>query len=289
MPDPAVRVQKFLADAGLCSRRAAEQLIAQGEVWVNGKVAVLGQKIDPETDKVTVEGSQVRSSLQPKITLAVHKPRGLVCSNDDPHNPETIFTLLPPQLAKHRFFTAGRLDKDSEGLVILTTDGDLAQRLTHPSNLVTKRYLVVLDRGFPRDRIPRLLSGVTIEGERLKVEYANLINVGPGGIATSIDVHMHHGKKREIRQLFLALGHPVKRLKRYQIGAFPLRGIPLRAGKQLSPAQIESLFEQPGLAPRQPGVRPAPRATTKKKSPPNTPSAKPLAKRPAKTNPIRKA
>lgn len=194
MPDTAVRVQKFLADAGLCSRRAAEQLIAQGEVWVNGKVAVLGQKIDPETDKVTVEGSQVRSSLQPKITLAVHKPRGLVCSNDDPHNPETIFNLLPPQLAKHRFFTAGRLDKDSEGLVILTTDGDLAQRLTHPSNLVTKRYLVVLERGFPRDRIPRLLSGVTIEGERLKVEYANLINVGPGGIATSIDVHMHHGK-----------------------------------------------------------------------------------------------
>jgi 23S rRNA pseudouridine2605 synthase len=284
MPDPAVRVQKFLADAGLCSRRAAEQLIAQGEVWVNGKVAVLGQKIDPENDKVTVEGSQVRSSLQPKITLAVHKPRGLVCSNDDPHNPETIFTLLPPQLAKHRFFTAGRLDKDSEGLVILTTDGDLAQRLTHPSNLVTKRYLVVLDRGFPRDRIPRLLSGVTIEGERLKVEYANLINVGPGGIATSIDVHMHHGKKREIRQLFLALGHPVKRLKRYQIGAFPLRGIPLRAGKQLSPAQIESLFEQPGLAPRQPGVRPAQRAATKKK-----PASNPLAKRPAKTNPSRKA
>ena len=284
MPDTAVRVQKFIADAGLCSRRAAEQLIAQGEVWVNGKVAVLGQKIDPETDKVTVEGTQIRSSLQPKITLAVHKPRGLVCSNDDPHNPETIFNLLPPQLAKHRFFTAGRLDKDSEGLVILTTDGDLAQRLTHPSNLVTKRYLVVLDRGFPRDRIPRLLSGVTIEGERLKVEYANLINVGPGGIATSIDVHMHHGKKREIRQLFLALGHPVKRLNRYQIGAFPLRGIPLRAGKQLSPAQIESLFAQPGLTPRPPGVRPAPRAAAKKSLPPS-----PSAKRPAKTHPARKA
>jgi 23S rRNA pseudouridine2605 synthase len=285
MSDSAVRVQKFLADAGLCSRRAAEQLITQGEVWVNGKVAVLGQKIDPETDKVTVEGSQVRTKLQPKITLAVHKPRGLVCSNDDPHNPETIFTLLPPQLANHRFFTAGRLDKDSEGLVILTTDGDLAQRLTHPSNLVTKRYLVVLEKGFPRDRIPRLLSGVTIEGERLKVEYANLINVGPGDIATSIDVHMHHGKKREIRQLFLALGHPVKRLKRYQIGAFPLRGIPLRAGKQLSPAQIESLFEQPGLTPRRPGVRPAPRSKAAAKAlAPNTtaPATRPPAKRLAK-------
>lgn len=241
MSDTSVRLQKFLADAGICSRRAAEQLIAQREVWVNGRVATLGQKIEPETDKVTVEGQQVRPVAQPKLTLAVHKPRGLVCSNDDPHNPETIFTLLPRELAKYRFFCAGRLDKDSEGLVILTTDGDLAQRLTHPSNLVTKRYLVILETGFARTRIPRLLSGITIEGERLKVEYANLINPNPAGLATSLDVHMHHGKKREIRQLFLALGHPVKRLRRYQIGAFPLKGIPLRGGKQLSPAQIEEI------------------------------------------------
>ena len=269
MSDTAVRLQKFLADAGVCSRRAAEQLIVQGEVWVNAKLATLGQKIDPETDKVTVEGIQVRSVVQPKVTLAVHKPRGLICSNDDPHNPETVFTLLPRQMAKYRFFCAGRLDKDSEGLVILTTDGDLAQRLTHPSNLVTKRYLVILENGFSRERIPRLLSGITIEGERLKVEYANLINPSPSGLATSLDVHMHHGKKREIRQLFLALGHPVKRLKRYQIGAFALKGIPIRAGKQLSPTEIEALFAQPGLAPRPSSVRasqkPAPKRLAKRR------------------------
>ncbi len=270
MSDTSVRLQKFIADSGLCSRRAAEQLISQGEVWVNGRVATLGQKIDPESDKITVEGQQVRSVTQPKITLAVNKPRGLVCSNDDPHNPETVFTLLPRELAKHRFFCAGRLDKDSEGLVILTTDGDLAQRLTHPSNLVTKRYLVVLETGFARTRIPRLLSGITIDGERLKVEYANFINPSAAGLATSLDVHMHHGKKREIRQLFLALGHPVKRLRRYQIGAFPLKGIPLRGGKQLSPAQIEALFSQPGLAPRASSVRanakpPAPKRLAKRR------------------------
>jgi 23S rRNA pseudouridine2605 synthase len=270
MSDTSVRLQKFLADAGVCSRRAAEQLIAQREVWVNGRVATIGQKIEPETDKVVVEGQQVRPVAQPKLTLAVHKPRGLVCSNDDPHNPETVFTLLPRELAKYRFFCAGRLDKDSEGLVILTTDGDLAQRLTHPSNLVTKRYLVVLETGFARTRIPRLLSGITIEGERLKVEYANLINPSPAGLASSLDVHMHHGKKREIRQLFLALGHPVKRLRRYQIGALPLKGIPLRGGKQLSPAQIEALFSQPGLAPRASSVRanakpPAPKRLAKRR------------------------
>ncbi|MGC4115198.1 MAG: pseudouridine synthase [Myxococcales bacterium] len=257
MPETAVRLQKFLADAGVCSRRAAEQLIAQGEVWVNGRPAALGQKIEPGVDRVIVEGQQVRAAVQPKITLAVNKPRGLVCSNDDPHNADTVFTLLPPKLAQYRFFTAGRLDKDSEGLVILTTDGDLAQRLTHPSNLVTKRYLVILEKGFPREKVPRLVNGIIADGERLKVEYANPVSLSPGGLATSWDVHMHHGKKREIRQLFLGLGYPVKRLKRYQIGAFPLKGIPLRGGKQLSPAQIESLFAQPGLAPDAASIRPA--------------------------------
>ncbi len=255
MPDTSLRLQKFLADAGICSRRAAEQLIAQGEVLVNGRPAVLGQKIDPTADKVSVEGRQVRisSSAAQKITVAVHKPRGLICSNDDPHNPETVFALLPPKLSGHRFFCAGRLDKDSEGLVILTTDGDLAQRLTHPSQQVTKRYLVVLEKGFPREKIHRLLNGIIAEdGERLKVEYANLINASPGGLATSLDVHMHHGKKREIRQLFLGLGFPVKRLKRYQIGAFSLRGLSIRSGKVLSPAEIESLFAQPPSVPHAP-------------------------------------
>ena len=276
MPDTTVRLQKFLADAGICSRRAAEQLIAQSEVWVNGRPAELGQKIDPASDKVVVDGRQVRgAAVQPKITVAVHKPRGLICSNDDPHNPETVFALLPPKLAKHRFFCAGRLDKDSEGLVILTTDGDLAQRLTHPSNEVTKRYLVVLERGFPREKIHRLLNGIIADGERLKVEYANLINPGPGGLASSLDVHMHHGKKREIRQLFLGLGYPVKRLKRYQIGAFSLRGISARSGKQLSPAEIESLFAQPPAVPQE-HVKRAPR---------RTPSAKGLAKAPRAPKP----
>lgn len=248
-PEP-IRIQKFLADAGVCSRRAAETLIQEGEVWVNSKIATLGQKIDPANDKVTVSGRSVRPLVQPKVTLAVHKPRGLVCSNDDPHNPETVFDLLPREFAKHRFFCAGRLDKDSEGLVILTTDGDLANRLMHPRNVVVKRYHVLLEEPFPKARLGKLTRGVTIEDEKLKVEYANLINPSADGSSASIDVHMHHGKKREIRQLFLALGHPVKRLRRYQIGALPLKGIPVRGVKQLAPKGIEALFELPGLTPR---------------------------------------
>ncbi len=239
-----IRLQKYLADAGICSRRAAETLIAEGEVWVNATMAIIGQKINPLEDKVTVQGKTIRTS-QPKLTLAMHKPRGLVCSNDDPHNPETIFDLLPRELARYRFFCAGRLDKDSEGLVILTTDGELANRLMHPSNTVVKRYHVVLKQPFPADRLSQLLRGVTIEGERLKVESAALVNPSPGKTSMSLDVHMHHGKKREIRQLFIALRHDVKRLRRYQIGALRLKGIPLRAMKQLSTKEISLLFKTP--------------------------------------------
>jgi len=240
-----VRIQKFIADAGVCSRRAAEALIAQGEVWVNGVAATLGQKITPGVDKVTVRGKSVRTTAQPKITVAVHKPRGLVCSNDDPHHAATVFELLPREFSKYRFFCAGRLDLDSEGLVILTTDGDLANRLMHPSRRVTKRYHVILKKPFPSSRLPQLVRGVAIDGERLKVERAALINAGADQASTDLDVHMHHGKKREIRQLFMKLGFDVKRLRRYQIGALQLKGIPLRAGKILSTKEINSLFQHP--------------------------------------------
>jgi 23S rRNA pseudouridine2605 synthase len=243
--DDTVRLQKFMADAGLCSRRAAEALIARGEVWVNGTMATAGHKVSPGVDKVTVGGRIVRSLAQPRITLAVNKPRGLVCSNDDPHNGDTVFMLLPREYSRFRFFCAGRLDKDSEGLVILTTDGDLAHRLMHPSSEVVKRYFVSLKQPFPASRLPRLVNGLTFEGERLKVERAALVNPRPDGTSCDLDIHMHHGKKREIRLLFSALGWVVQRLRRYQIGEVRLKGIPLRGAKQLASKEIEQLFRSP--------------------------------------------
>ena len=243
--DGTLRLQKYIAESGLCSRRAAEALIAQGEVWVNGKVAKAGTKVNPGVDRVTVSGKNVRTQAQPKITLAINKPRGLICSNDDPHNPDTIFTLLPREYNRFRFFCAGRLDKDSEGLVILTTDGDLANRLMHPSNEVVKRYHVSLKEPYPATRLKRLVSGLTFEGERLKVERAAIIAARPDGTGNELDVHMHHGKKREIRLLFSALGYTVQRLRRYQIGAVRLKGIPLQGAKQLASKEIEQLFKSP--------------------------------------------
>jgi 23S rRNA pseudouridine2605 synthase len=247
MPDEPLRIQKFLAEAGVCSRRAAELAIVEKEVWVNSKPATLGQKITPGVDKVTFRGKAVHESAQPLLTVAVNKPRGLICSNNDPHNPETVFSILPPSVSKFRFFCAGRLDKDSEGLVILTTDGELAHKLMHPASAVVKRYAVRLEEPFPSSKLRLLLSGVTVEGERLMVEHALPISPRADGSSCSLDVHLHHGKKREIRQLFMALGYDVKRLKRYQIGAFRLKGIPLRAAKQLSTQDISKLFQTPGL------------------------------------------
>jgi 23S rRNA pseudouridine2605 synthase len=240
-----VRVQKFIADAGICSRRTAEALIARGEVWINGRQAAPGQKVTPGSDKVTVSGKIVRTLPQPRITLAVNKPAGLVCSNDDPHNPDTVFMLLPREYSRFRFFCAGRLDKDSEGLVILTTDGDLAHRLMHPSSEVVKRYYVTLKAPYPASRLPRLVKGLTFEGERLKVERAALVNPLVDGTSCDLDIHMHHGKKREIRLLFSALGYRVQRLRRYQIGAVRLKGIPLRGAKHLASKEIEQLFRSP--------------------------------------------
>jgi 23S rRNA pseudouridine2605 synthase len=245
----SIRLQKYLADSGVCSRRAAEVLIASGQVWVNGQQAAIGSRVVPGVDKVTASGKPVRQVRQEKVTLAMHKPRGLVCTNSDPYHQETVFSVLPRVFSGQRFFCAGRLDKESEGLLILTTDGDLAHRLMHPSSGVVKRYFVELKQPYPASRLAALIRGVVFEGERLRVEHASLIHPRADGSSNRLDVHLHHGRKREIRQLFFALGHDVKRLRRYQIGEFKLKGIPLRAVKPLSKKEISLLFRA-GPGPR---------------------------------------
>jgi 23S rRNA pseudouridine2605 synthase len=208
---------------------------------------------------VTVDGRAVEDAPQAAVTLAVHKPRGLVCSNEDPHNPETVFSLVPPEYGRLRFFCAGRLDKDSEGLVLLTTEGDLAHRLMHPSHEVVKRYHATLTRPFPPSGLPRLVEGARWEGELFKVEHAALRRPDPDGSSRDLDVHLHHGKKREIRMLFRALGFEVLRLHRYQIGALGLEGIPLGGARRLTPADIERLFRSGPATVASEAGRPAPR------------------------------
>jgi 23S rRNA pseudouridine2605 synthase len=243
-PDPArpLRLQKIIADAGLASRRRAETWIEEGQVTVNGVVASLGDKAVPDKDLIRVNGRMLPEAPVRKLTLAVNKPRGWICSNYDPLHEKTVFDLLPPNLQSQRLFCAGRLDLDSEGLLILTNDGDLAQRLTHPSAAVIKKYRLRLHRPLDPADIPRLIKGRKIENEWYKVDRV----VTPPGPATppqNLEVHLSHGKKREIRVLFEAMGYHVKRLKRIQIGGFLLKGVPLGGYSVLGPREVERLFQ----------------------------------------------
>lgn len=240
--ESTVRLQKVMAERGVASRRQCEELIAEERVTVNGKVATLGTKVNPMGDEIRLDGKKIAAPRRAHetVVLAMHKPPGLLCSNSDPHHERTIFHLVPPPYNELRLFCAGRLDKESEGLLILTNDGALSQKLTHPSHRTVKRYRVTLDKGFQEKHIRTMLEGITWEGERLKVE--RVIPEKTAGPVLKLELHLHHGKKREIRRLLLALGYTVKRLQRFQIGRLPLRGINKGKCRRLTDEEIGRLF-----------------------------------------------
>ena len=235
------RIQKLIANAGICSRREAEGIIVDGNVRVNGKIAQLGDKATLE-DAIFVNNKPILRKEERSITLIMNKPKGTVCTNSDPHADRTVFDLLPPDLLRQRLFCAGRLDKDSEGLLVITNDGDLAHRLTHPSNQVVKRYRVVLQRDFNKADIPKLLTGTEYEGDFLKAEKVIPAPQAGEGYQRRLEVHLHHGKKREVRRLFEANRYFVKKLVRHQIGSIILKNIPRGGIKILGKKDIERLF-----------------------------------------------
>ncbi|MEC8614602.1 MAG: pseudouridine synthase [Verrucomicrobiota bacterium] len=235
------RIQKLIANAGICSRREAERIIVDGNVRVNGKVAQLGNKATLE-DAIFVNNKPILRKEERSITLIMNKPKGVLCTNSDPHADRTVFDLLPPDLQRQRLFCAGRLDKDSEGLLVITNDGDLAHRLTHPSNQVIKRYRVVLHRDFNKADTQKLLKGTEYEGDFLKAEKVIPAPQAGEGYQRRLEVHLHHGKKREVRRLFEANRYFVKKLVRHQIGSIVLKNIPRGGIKILGKKDIERLF-----------------------------------------------
>ncbi len=239
--DEPQRLQKIIANTGLCSRREAERHIEEGGVRVNGKVATLGDKALPN-DAIFIHNRPLRLQPEKLITAIMNKPKGVLCTHSDPHGGRTVFDLLPRDLQKLRLFCAGRLDKDSEGLLVLTNDGDLAHRLTHPSTEVTKRYRVVLHRDFNKEDIPKLLNGVDYEGDFLKAEKVIPAPAVGEGHQRRLEVHLHHGKKREVRRLLEANRYYVKKLVRVQIGGYKLRNLPQAGITILGQKDIERLF-----------------------------------------------
>lgn len=237
-----MRIQKYISQCGICSRREAERKILEGDVLVNGSLAEIGQDIDPDKDKVVVDGVVARGVVEEKVVLAMNKPKGYICSNGDPFKAQTVFDLLPEPFSSMKLFCCGRLDKNSQGLLILTNDGDLANKITHPSSGVVKRYRVLLNRDVDPKIIPILLRGVMCDGEKLRASKI-IPDTSPHDDASRrVEVWLNQGRKREIRRMFESLGYYVKELKRFQIGGLVLKKIPEGAVKILGKADIAKIF-----------------------------------------------
>ncbi|MCR5183322.1 MAG: pseudouridine synthase [Opitutales bacterium] len=245
----AIRLQKFLSQAEYCSRRKAEELIADGLVRVNGKVAVLGQRVVPDVDEVKVGSKLIRTTEHEKVVLMMNKPRGFVCSNFDPGQAQTVFELLPEDYENYKLFCVGRLDKDSEGMLIITNDGELSNRIIHPSSNIVKRYEVRLNREYDPALTPRLLKGAKVKNEKGEEEFLRFANVMrfPND-GTRLEIHLTQGRKREIRRLFEVFGFYVKELRRFQIGALILKKMSPGECRKLSKKEIDLIFAKGGNA-----------------------------------------
>jgi pseudouridine synthase len=232
-----VRLQKFLADAGVASRRAAEQLILEGRVSVNDEtIRTLGSKVDPLHAHVAVDGKAVR--VKRKIYLALNKPPGRVCSRKDEMDRPTIYQLLPKEWG--HLHSVGRLDFNSEGLLFLTNDGEFSLRMTHPRYGVRKKYVATIEGRIEPGMLSRFTAGLWYEGERFKAEKARLISASQS--QSVVELELAEGKYREVRRLFESQGRIVKRLQRIQIGKIKLGE--LRPGKwrTLTEPEIKSLL-----------------------------------------------
>jgi 23S rRNA pseudouridine2605 synthase len=228
-----------LARAGIGSRRACEDLIAAGRVTVDGVVAVLGDRVDPERQQVAVDGVPVatRTGL---VYYLLNKPAGVVTTADDPHGRPTVVDLVP---AEPRVFPVGRLDYDSEGLLLLTNDGDLTHRLTHPRFGVEKAYVVEVEGSPSPAALRRLREGVDLDdGRTAPARVSRVQSVRSGAEATSVlEITIHEGRNRQVRRMCEAVGHPVRRLVRTRIG--PVRDRRLGPGewRSLTPGEIQGL------------------------------------------------
>ena len=230
-------MQKFLADAGIASRRAAEQIILDGKVRVNGRfVRLLGTKIDPDRDEVILDGKIIRA--RKKLYIALNKPPGCVCSHKDELNRPTIYQLLPKEW--QIVHSVGRLDFNSEGLIFLTNDGQFALRLTHPRYGVRKKYLATVEGEVNRPMLAQFVSGIWHAGEKLKAEKA--VIVSGGRTRSVVELELSEGKNREVRRLFESQNITVKRLQRIQIGKIKLGELRLGKWRTLTAAEIKTLL-----------------------------------------------
>lgn len=236
------RLQKIISRAGLASRRAAEELIRQGRVTVNGAVAELGSKADPERDAILVNGKRLQLPDR-HVYFLLNKPVSCVTTRTDPEGRPTVLDLISPRFRKG-VAPAGRLDFDSEGLLVLTSDGDLIQRITHPRYGCVKTYAVKVKGVPPDSQIRRLRDGMVIDGKRTApadVTLRHKPRAAKGEKNSWWTVRLVEGRKRQIREMFFRIGHPVQRLIRVAIGDITDPDLPIGSYRRLEDNEIESL------------------------------------------------
>jgi 23S rRNA pseudouridine2605 synthase len=243
-PPDGERLQKVLARAGIGSRRASEELIADGRVTVDGDIAELGRRVDPELARIEVDGVPVvtRAGL---VHYLLNKPVRTVSTVSDPEGRPTVVDLVP---AEPRVFPVGRLDWDTEGLLVLTNDGDLTQLLTHPSHGVEKEYLADVD-GVPSRATLRILrEGVALEDGVTAPAEVRLVQSRDDNAA--IELVIHEGRNRQVRRMCEAVGHPVRRLVRTRIGALADRSLAPGEWRVLQPDEVRGLYAAAGPSER---------------------------------------
>ena len=229
-----MRLNRFLAAAGVGSRRHCDELIAAGRVTINGQVCSnFGAEPGPR-DHVKVDGKLVH--VAPPLTIMLHKPARFVSTRKDRHAHDTVFDLLPQKFSK--LFNVGRLDAQTEGLLLLTNDGDLAQRLTHPRHEIDKEYEVTLDRPWDPALAPKLIRGIFLDGRRAKI--VRLHSFSP----TRLRVVLRQGINRQIRRMLEAVGYRVKHLVRVRIGNLRLDDLPRGQWRTLTKRELESLYSR---------------------------------------------
>lgn len=243
--DTPQRLQKILAQAGYGSRRACEELILQGRVRVNGQVVTqLGTRADPRYDVIEVDGQRVR--LPETYTyILLHKPAGVVTTRHDPHAKRTVMELIQGVIAP--VFPVGRLDADTTGALLLTDDGELAYRLTHPRYGIPKTYLAEVRGEVEEHALRRLREGLQLEDGLTAPAQVNKVRYQPQRQTTLLRITIHEGRKRQVKRMCQAVGHPVVRLHRERFGPLSLRDLPLGAWRHLTAEEVTALKRVVGL------------------------------------------
>lgn len=236
MADNKIRLQKFLSECGVASRRKAEELIASGKVKVNGKPAVIGDKVDPKKDSVTVSGKKVIKNKK-NTYIMLHKPRGFITTLSDEMGRKCVAQLIED--VGTRVYPVGRLDRDSEGLLLLTDDGEFANAITHPTKHIPKTYRVTIRPSINDDQITALTTGIKIDGRMTMPSEVRVIEKQEGRVV--LEIIIYEGRNRQIRKMCEALGLEVARLKRTQIGSVKLGMLKQGDWRNLTEEEVHKL------------------------------------------------